>query len=84
MTFGSELLAIAVAGAEPGESPLRYVTEIPAQPGRPHSWPAWAESDVVRAFTERGISAPWSHQFAAAELAHAGRHVVLSTGTASG
>ncbi len=39
---------------------------------------------MVRAFTEQGVSAPWSHQFAAAELAHAGRHVVLSTGTASG
>ncbi len=84
MTFGSELLAVAIAGGEPGESPLRHVTEIPARPGRPHNWPAWAEPDLVRAFTERGIGAPWSHQFAAAELAHAGRHVVLSTGTASG
>ena len=27
---------------------------------------------------------PWTHQYRAAELAHAGRHVVLSTGTASG
>ncbi|BBZ09164.1 DEAD/DEAH box helicase [Mycolicibacterium doricum] len=27
---------------------------------------------------------PWSHQRAAADLAHDGRHVVLSTGTASG
>ena len=39
---------------------------------------------MVRAFTDRGISAPWSHQAQAAELAHAGRHVVVSTGTASG
>jgi DEAD/DEAH box helicase domain-containing protein len=39
---------------------------------------------VVRAFADRGISCPWSHQFEAAELAHAGRHVVISTGTASG
>ena len=84
VTFGSELLAAVVAGGEPGERPLRHVTEIPARPGRPHSWPAWAEPEVVRAFTERGISAPWSHQLAAAELAHAGRHVVVSTGTASG
>ena len=43
-----------------------------------------AEADVVQAFTERGISALWSHQAQAAELAHAGRHVVVSTGTASG
>ena len=39
---------------------------------------------MVRAFADRGITAPWSHQFEAADLAHAGRHVVLSTGTASG
>jgi DEAD/DEAH box helicase domain-containing protein len=84
VTFGSELLAAAVAGGEPGEDPLRFVTELPARPGRPHSWPAWAEPDVIRAFNARGIDAPWSHQFAAAELAHAGRHVVVSTGTASG
>ena len=38
----------------------------------------------MRAFNDRGIAAPWSHQIAAADLAHAGRHVVLSTGTASG
>ncbi len=84
VTFGSELLAAAVAGTEPGEHPLRHVAELPARPGRPRPWPAWAEPDVVRAFTERGISSPWAHQLAAAELAHGGRHVVISTGTASG
>ncbi len=83
-TFGSELLAAAVAGGEPGEHPLRHVIEIPARPGRSHGWPAWAEPQVIHAFTERGIAAPWSHQLAAAELAHAGHHVVVSTGTASG
>ena len=36
------------------------------------------------AFHDRGIEALWSHQLAAANLAHDGRHVVLSTGTASG
>ncbi len=38
----------------------------------------------MRAFHDRGIEAMWSHQLAAANLAHDGRHVVLSTGTASG
>ena len=38
----------------------------------------------MRAFNDRGITAPWSHQFEAANLAYDGRHVVLSTGTASG
>jgi DEAD/DEAH box helicase domain-containing protein len=83
-SFGSELLAAALAGTAPGEHPLRHVAELPPRSGRPHGWPAWAETDVVRAFTDRGIISPWSHQSEAAELAHAGRHVVVSTGTASG
>ncbi len=83
-SFGSDLLAAALAGTAADEHPLRHVAELPARGGRPHDWPAWAEPDVVRAFTDRGIGCPWSHQAAAAELAHAGRHVVVSTGTASG
>jgi DEAD/DEAH box helicase domain-containing protein len=84
VTFGSELLAAAVAGSEPGEHPLRHVAELPARDGHRRPWPAWVEPDVVRAFTDRGISSPWAHQVEAADLAHAGRHVVISTGTASG
>ena len=83
-SFGSDLLAAALAGTAADEHPLRHVAELPPRSGRPHGWPAWAEPDVVRAFTDRGVSSPWSHQAAAAELAHAGRHVVVSTGTASG
>ncbi|OBJ84355.1 DEAD/DEAH box helicase [Mycobacterium asiaticum] len=83
-SFGSELLAAALAGTATDEHPLRHVTELPPRTGRPHGWPQWASPQVIRAFTARGISAPWSHQSEAAELAHAGRHVVISTGTASG
>ncbi len=83
-SFGSDLLAVALAGTAPDEHPLRHVAELPARAGRPRSWPEWAEPDVVQALTDRGISTPWSHQARAAELAHAGRHVVVSTGTASG
>jgi DEAD/DEAH box helicase domain-containing protein len=84
VTFGSELLAAAVAGTEAGEHPLRHVAELPARHGRQQPWPRWVEPDVLRAFTDRGISSPWAHQVQAADLAHAGRHVVISTGTASG
>ncbi|BCQ06966.1 helicase [Mycobacterium heckeshornense] len=84
VTFGSELLAAAVAAAGPGEHPLRHVADLAPQGGQPHSWPSWARPEVIRAFTDYGISSPWSHQYRAAELAHAGRHVVVSTGTASG
>ena len=84
VTFGSELLAAAVAGTEAGEHPLRHVAELPARHGRQRPWPTWVEPDVLRAFTDRGVSSPWAHQVQAADLAHAGHHVVISTGTASG
>jgi DEAD/DEAH box helicase domain-containing protein len=82
--FGRELLACAIEATDPDEKPLRHVADLPPRQGRPQTWPRWADPDVVRAFHDRGIEAPWSHQLAAADLAHAGRHVVLSTGTASG
>jgi DEAD/DEAH box helicase domain-containing protein len=84
VTFGSELLAAAVAGTAADEHPLRHVAELPARHGRQQPWPTWVEPDVLRAFTDRGVSSPWAHQVAAADLAHAGHHVVISTGTASG
>ncbi|WP_051088071.1 DEAD/DEAH box helicase [Mycobacterium sp. 155] len=82
--FGRELLACAVEGTPADEHPLRHVADLPPRPGRPAEWPPWADPDVVRAFHDRGITAPWAHQLAAAQLAHDGRHVVISTGTASG
>src|SRR4029077_18943440 len=72
------------AGTHPDEQPLRHVAALPPRHGRPQAWPQWADPDVVRAFVDHGIAAPWSHQLAAANLARDGRHVVLSTGTASG
>ena len=83
-SFGSDLLAAAIAGTAADEHPLRHVAELPPRTAQPRDWPAWVEPDVVRAFVDRGIKSPYSHQSAAAELAHAGRHVVVSTGTASG
>jgi DEAD/DEAH box helicase domain-containing protein len=82
--FGRELLARAVEGTDPDEHPLRHVADLPPRQGRPQSWPHWADAEVVRSFADRGITAPWSHQLEAANLAHDGRHIVLSTGTASG
>lgn len=82
--FGRELLACVLAGTGSGEHPLRHVADLPPRPGRTRPWPQWADPEVVAAFRERGIAQPWTHQAAAADLAHHGRHVVLSTGTASG
>ncbi len=84
VTFGSELLAAAIAGTDAGEHPLRHVAELPARRGRQQPWPTWVESDVLSAFTDRGVRSPWAHQVQAADLAHGGHHVVISTGTASG
>lgn len=82
--FGRELLAGALEGTAAGEQPLRHVADLPPRPARVHPWPRWADPELVSGFRDRGIAAPWAHQLAAAELAHDGQHVVLSTGTASG
>jgi DEAD/DEAH box helicase domain-containing protein len=83
-SFGGELLAAAVVGAESSPEALRHVAELPARRANTAEWPAWVEPDVLGAFHDHGIAAPWSHQVQAAELAREGRHVVISTGTASG
>ncbi len=83
--FGRELLASVLEdGGDEEHNPLRHVAELPPRRGRQQAWPQWAGPDVVRAFLDRGVEAPWSHQLAAADFAHSGRHVVISTGTASG
>ncbi len=82
--FGRDLLTRAIEGTDPDEHPVRHVEDLPPRRGAPRDWPRWADPDLVAAFADRGVNAPWSHQVEAAELAHAGRHVVLSTGTASG
>lgn len=66
------------------EGRLRHVESVPARQARYAPWPGWVEPDLVRALVEAGVERPWSHQVEAAEAAWAGRHVVVSTGTASG
>src|SRR5437899_247847 len=78
------LLSRVLAGVAPGESPLTHVAELPARAAAEADWPAWAHPRAVAALAGLGVRRPWSHQVAAASLAHSGRHVVLATGTASG
>ncbi|WP_174375353.1 DEAD/DEAH box helicase [Nocardia higoensis] len=68
----------------PDDPRLTHVTDQPARDARTTTWPAWAHPEVVAAFETADIPAPWTHQTETAELAASGRHVVLSTGTASG
>ncbi len=72
---------VAVLSADPRAV---LTTHLPARAGRTADWPAWLDSGVRQAYQEGGIAAPWVHQVRTAELAWAGRHVVVATGTASG
>lgn len=66
------------------EDRLRHLEVLPPRAAVPADWPEWAAPDVVAACRARGIDRPWRHQAVAADAAHAGQHVVLATGTASG
>jgi DEAD/DEAH box helicase domain-containing protein len=63
---------------------LTHVERVPARLGVRGDWPSWAHPTLLDALGQAGVSAPWSHQVEAAELAWAGRSTVVSTGTASG
>ncbi|WP_081684170.1 DEAD/DEAH box helicase [Granulicoccus phenolivorans] len=56
----------------------------PARPRVCGTWPSWLPEPVRTAVAATGIDAPWEHQTRAAEAAHAGRHTLLATPTASG
>ncbi len=76
---------LADLAAVPGRADrLVHQEVVPARPGRPVDWPAWVRPDVRSAFAARGIERPWQHQALAADIAHDGGHVVITTGTASG
>jgi DEAD/DEAH box helicase domain-containing protein len=63
---------------------VTHVERLAARRGTTVAWPAWVEPSLVAALRARGVSAPWTHQARAAELAWSGQSVVVSTGTASG
>ena len=73
---------ILTEGARTGR--LTHVEEIPGRPGELGAWPDWVPAALTEAMGRAGITAPWVHQAAAAGHAHAGRNVIISTGTASG
>jgi DEAD/DEAH box helicase domain-containing protein len=63
---------------------VTHVETLPPRAARTAPWPQWAAPEVVSALQRAGVRSPWAHQVEAAEHAHAGRSVVLATGTASG
>jgi DEAD/DEAH box helicase domain-containing protein len=86
---GEVLLRRVLAGCEvPADAdaagPLRHAVRLPSRTGRTAAWPGWVPPDLQEAWRRQGVPAPWTHQAEAAELAWAGRDVVVATGTASG
>ncbi len=66
------------------EDRLTHLEVLPRRAGVRAAWPDWVAPELVDALAARGVSQPWRHQVEAAEAAHRGEHVVVSTGTASG
>ncbi len=81
---GPRLLDRVLSGVPPEASPLVHVELLPAREGRRADWPQWVPAQVRDRFVARGVTGPWQHQAHAAELARAGRSVVVATGTGSG
>jgi DEAD/DEAH box helicase domain-containing protein len=75
-------LAVLRRGAASGR--LTHVERLPGRTGERAAWPGWIPPGLVTAFRYVGVAEPWTHQASAAELARAGRNVILATGTASG
>ncbi|WP_030428207.1 DEAD/DEAH box helicase [Allokutzneria albata] len=81
---GRDLLDQVVAGTGPDEHPLTHVASVPPRGAEFADWPDWVPGALVEALRGDGVQRPWRHQVEAAELARAGRNVVVATGTASG
>ncbi len=65
-------------------SRVTYVERRVRGHGATEDWPSWTPSPVLERLTELGITAPWSHQVTAADVARSGNNVIIATGTASG
>ncbi len=70
--------------ADGREDRVRHVHRSGPVTGESAEWPCWADAALLQRWAELGVLRPWAHQAEAAEHARAGRHVVVSTGTASG
>ncbi|MFV2199135.1 DEAD/DEAH box helicase [Nocardiopsis sp. LOL_012] len=63
---------------------VTHIERVPPGDGVSGDWPGWITPHLVERLAERGITGPWSHQAAAADLARSGSDVIIATGTASG
>jgi DEAD/DEAH box helicase domain-containing protein len=74
--------AVLRSGALSGR--LTFRADLPGQEGQHVDWPGWVPAELVTALRSAGVTAPWRHQADAAQLAWAGKSVIISAGTASG
>lgn len=54
------------------------------RPGEAAPFPPWVGPELTEAVGRLGVTTLWRHQALAADAAHAGKHVAIATGTASG
>ncbi|MBK8448011.1 MAG: DEAD/DEAH box helicase [Micropruina sp.] len=66
------------------EPQVRHVHHRAARRGVTAELPDWVSTAARQALANQGISTLWQHQRVAAEAAFDGRHVAISTSTASG
>ena len=74
----------AFAQRDPLGEVLTAIRQFPAREAQFAEFPTWADTNLIAAYGAKGIRKPYTHQAAAAELAHAGKNIVIVTPTASG
>src|ERR671912_674687 len=79
-----EALIGRLTGVPGREDRLQHLEVLPARAAVHEDWPRWVPVDVRAAYAAHGVTRPWRHQVVAADAAHAGDHVIVATGTASG
>ena len=79
-----DTLVRRLSGVPGREDRLRHLEVLPAREAVHEDWPGWVPDDVRGAYAAQGVARPWRHQVVAADAAHAGDHVIVATGTASG
>lgn len=82
VSANNSLISLLGRGEDPVQ--LQHVRRIPARQAVTAPWPEWVHPDLIDAYSLLGVDTPWRHQIEGANLAHAGTHFVIATGTASG
>lgn len=82
MSANNSLISLLGRGEDPVQ--LQHVRRLPARQAVTAPWPEWVHPDLIGAYSLLGVDTPWRHQIEGANLAHAGSHFVIATGTASG